>query len=68
LLSTITAIAMTRLLGPTACGVYGLVVAVSAVLGAMADIGFSLMLSRDMAQDATNHRALLRPAYQVAGA
>jgi len=68
LLSAISTIAITRLLGPSGFGVYGAAVAVSAVLGAVADFGFSLMLSRDMAEDAGAHRALLRSGYEVAGA
>jgi O-antigen/teichoic acid export membrane protein len=68
LLSAIRTIAITRLLGPSGFGVYGAAVAVSAVLGAFADFGFSLMLSRDMATDTGAHRALLRSGYEVAGA
>jgi O-antigen/teichoic acid export membrane protein len=67
LLSAISTIAITRLLGPSGFGVYGAAVAVSAVLGAFADFGFSLMLSRDMAEHAGAHRALLRAGYEVAG-
>ena len=67
LLSAISTIAITRLLGPSGFGVYGAAVAVSAVLGAFADFGFSMMLSRDMAEDAGKHRALLRSGYEVAG-
>src|SRR5262249_37365606 len=57
---------ITRLLGPSGYGVYGSAVATSALLGAMADFGFGVMLSRDMAQEKAGHRALLRSAYEVA--
>ena len=66
LLSALSTIAITRLLGPSGYGVYGSAVATAAVLGAMADLGFSIMLSRDMAEDASSHRPLLRAAYEVA--
>jgi O-antigen/teichoic acid export membrane protein len=66
LLSALSTIAITRLLGPTGYGVYGSAVATSALLGAMADFGFGMMLSRDMAEDSARHRPLLRSAYEVA--
>ena len=66
-LSALSTIAITRLLGPSGYGVYGSAVAASAVLGAMADFGFGMMLSRDMADQGANHRLLLRSAYEVAG-
>jgi len=66
LLSALSTIAITRLLGPSGYGVYGSAVATAAVLGAIADFGFSMMLSRDMAEDASSHRPLLRAAYEVA--
>jgi O-antigen/teichoic acid export membrane protein len=65
-LSTLSTIAITRLLGPSGYGVYGSAVATSALLGAMADFGFGMMLSRDMAEEKAGHRALLRSAYEVA--
>ena len=36
------------------------------MLGAAADFGFSMMLSRDLGQSSDTHRPLLRSAYQVA--
>jgi O-antigen/teichoic acid export membrane protein len=66
ILSVANTIAITRLLGPTGYGIYGSAIAASAVLGATADFGFTTMLSRDMATETANHRALLRAAYQVA--
>jgi O-antigen/teichoic acid export membrane protein len=68
LLSAISTIAVTRLLGPSGYGVYGSAVAVAAVLGAFSDFGFSIMLMRDMADDAGLHRPLLRSAYEVSSA
>jgi O-antigen/teichoic acid export membrane protein len=65
LLSGLTTIVITRLLGPSEYGAYGFAVATFTLLGATADLGFSLMLSRDMAQESSNHRALLRTAYEV---
>ena len=66
--SAASTIAITRLLGPSGYGVYGTAIATAAVLGSTADLGFTIMLSRDMADDPTTHRPLLRAAYQVAGA
>src|SRR5436309_2887969 len=57
---------LARVLGSTGYGVYGSAVATSALLGAMADFGFGMMLSRDMAEDSARHRPLLRSAYEVA--
>ena len=65
LVSGLTTIVITRILGPSQYGAYGSAVATFTLLGATADLGFSLMLSRDMAQDTKNHRALLRTAYEV---
>src|ERR1700722_19824658 len=65
LVSTITTVAITRLLHPAGYGVYGSAVATAAVLGAAADFGFSVMLSRDMADRPERHRSLLRAAYHV---
>jgi O-antigen/teichoic acid export membrane protein len=67
-LSALSTIAITRLLGPSGYGAYGSAVATSALLGAMADFGFGMMLSRDMAEEEAGHRALLRSAYEVASA
>src|SRR5271163_4863054 len=66
--SAAATIAITRLLGPSGYGVYGTAVATAAVLGSTADLGFTTMLSRDMAHDSATYRPMLRAAYQVAGA
>jgi O-antigen/teichoic acid export membrane protein len=65
-LSGISTVVITRLLGPSGYGVYGAAIAVFTVLGAFADFGFSTMLSRDMAADTSRHASLLRTAYEVA--
>ena len=67
--SAVATIAITRLLGPSGYGVYGTALATAAVLGSTADLGFTTMLSRDMAHDqSATYRPMLRSAYQVAGA
>ena len=69
MISGLTAIVITRLLGPSSFGQYAAALATWSVLGASADFGFTLMLSRDMARnDAARHRAMLRSAYEVATA
>ncbi len=67
-LSGLSTIAITRLLGPAGYGQYAAAVATWAVLGATADLGFSLMLSRDLPHLTGSHRATLRAAYEVATA
>jgi len=67
-LSGLSTIAITRLLGPANYGVYGAAVATWSVLGAAADFGFSLMLSRDLPHLQGSQRAMLRSAYEVATA
>ncbi|HEY6396700.1 MAG TPA: oligosaccharide flippase family protein [Solirubrobacteraceae bacterium] len=64
-LGAIATIAITRLLGPTGYGSYASAVATVSVLGA-ADLGFSLMLSRDAARSRAQQRPMLRAAYEVA--
>jgi O-antigen/teichoic acid export membrane protein len=66
LLSGLSAIAITRLLGPTSFGQYASAIATWSVLGASADFGFSLMLTRDMTDDHRAHRPMLRAAYELA--
>jgi O-antigen/teichoic acid export membrane protein len=69
LISGVTAIAVTRLLGPTGFGQYASALATWSVLGAGADFGFTLMLARDMARaEPHRHRAMLRSAFEVATA
>ena len=65
-LAGLSTIAITRLLGPVDYGQYAAAVATWSVLGATADFGVSLMLSRDMPHDDGSHRATLRAAYEVA--
>jgi O-antigen/teichoic acid export membrane protein len=65
LLSGIGTVAITRLLGPSSYGQYASVIATWALLSAAADFGFSLMLSRDLAQHPQLHRPMLRSAYEV---
>ena len=65
-LSGLTAAAITRILGPTTYGSYGAAIATWTLVGAAADFGFSLVLSRDLARDAGSHRSMIRAAYQVA--
>jgi O-antigen/teichoic acid export membrane protein len=66
LLSGLSAIAITRLLGPSNYGQYATAIATWSVLGAGADFGFTLMLARDMARAETGrHRPMLRSAYEV---
>jgi O-antigen/teichoic acid export membrane protein len=65
-LSGLSTVAITRLLGPTSYGQYAAAVATWSVLGATADFGFSLMLSRDIPHLKESHRSVLRAAYQVA--
>jgi O-antigen/teichoic acid export membrane protein len=64
-LSGLTAAAITRILGPTTYGSYGAAIATWTLVGAAADFGFSLVLSRDLARDAGSHRSMMRAAYQV---
>lgn len=66
LLSGLGTIAITRLLGPSSYGEYAAAVATWAVLGAAADFGFTLMLSRDLPHIDVSHRTILRAAYEVA--
>jgi O-antigen/teichoic acid export membrane protein len=63
--SAVTAAAITRLLGPSTYGVYGAAIATWALLGAAADFGFTLALSRDLPRHPRSHRAMLRTAYEV---
>jgi O-antigen/teichoic acid export membrane protein len=63
--SGLTAAAVTRILGPTTYGSYGAAIATWTLVGAAADFGFSLSLSRDLARDPTRHGSMLRAAYQV---
>lgn len=65
-LGAIGTLAITRLLGPTHYGGYASAIATAAILGAAADFGFSMMLSRDAAGSAALHRSMLRAAYEVA--
>jgi O-antigen/teichoic acid export membrane protein len=67
-LSGLSTIAITRLLGPASYGQYAAAVATWSVLGATADFGFSLMLSRDLPHVEGSHRSVLRSAYEVATA
>jgi O-antigen/teichoic acid export membrane protein len=67
-LSGLGTIAIIRLLGSTGYGQYAAAVATWAVLGATADFGFSLMLSRDLPHLEGSHRPILRSAYEVATA
>jgi O-antigen/teichoic acid export membrane protein len=67
-LSGLATIAITRLLGPTGYGQYAAAVATWSVLGAVADFGFSLMLSRDLPHLRGSQRAMLRSAYEIATA
>jgi O-antigen/teichoic acid export membrane protein len=64
--TAVNTIAITRLMGPSEYGIYGAAVAASAVLGAVADFGFGLMLSRDAGEDSSRYRPMLRAAYSVA--
>ena len=66
LLGAIATLALTRLLGPTDYGIYASAIATAALLGAAADLGFSLMLSRDAAGSPAAHRSMLRAAYEIA--
>jgi O-antigen/teichoic acid export membrane protein len=68
LLAGLSTIAITRLLGPASYGQYGSAIATWTVLGATADFGFSLMLSRDLPHLNGPHRPVLRSAYEVATA
>jgi O-antigen/teichoic acid export membrane protein/O-antigen ligase len=68
LISGIGTIAIVRLLGAGGYGQYAAAVATWAVLGATADLGFSLMLSRDLPHLEGPHRPILRSAYEVATA
>ncbi len=61
-------IAIIRLLGSTSYGQYASAVATWSVLGATADFGFSLMLSRDLPHLDGSQRPILRSAYEVATA
>jgi O-antigen/teichoic acid export membrane protein len=65
ILGALGTLAITRLLGPTGYGSYASAVATAGVLGA-ADVGFSLMLSRDAARSQAERRPMLRAAYEVA--
>ncbi|MDQ6822092.1 MAG: oligosaccharide flippase family protein [Actinomycetota bacterium] len=65
-LGAIATLAITRLLGPTGYGTYASAIATAALLGAAADLGFSLMLSRDAAGSPAAHRSMLRAAYEIA--
>jgi len=66
LIGGLGAIVITRLLGPSDYGQYAAAVATSSLLGAAADLGFSMMLARDLVDGEAKHRAMLRSAYQVA--
>ncbi len=65
-LGAIATIAITRLLGPTGYGTYASAIATAGVLGAAADLGLSVMLSRDAAGSPAAHRPMLRAAYEIA--
>ncbi len=67
-LGTISTLLITRLLGPTGYGSYASAIATAAILGAAADFGFSVMLSRDSVGSPAMHRPMLRTAYEVATA
>lgn len=67
-LSGLSTIAITRLLGPADYGQYAAAVATWTVLGATSDLGFSLMLGRDLPHLTGSDRATLRSAYEVATA
>jgi O-antigen/teichoic acid export membrane protein/O-antigen ligase len=67
-LSGLATIAIIRLLGSSGYGQYAAAVATWAVLGATADLGFSLTLSRDLPHLEGSHRPILRSAYEVATA
>jgi O-antigen/teichoic acid export membrane protein len=67
-LSGLSTIAITRLLGPEHYGLYAAAVATWSVLGAAADFGFSLTLSRDLPHLTGDQRPVLRSAYEVATA
>jgi O-antigen/teichoic acid export membrane protein len=64
-LSGLTAAAITRILGPTTYGSYGAAIATWTLVGAAADFGFSLVLSRDLARETGSHRSMIRAAYHV---
>jgi O-antigen/teichoic acid export membrane protein/O-antigen ligase len=68
ILSGLGTIAIIRLLGSSDYGQYAAAVATWAVLGATADFGFSLMLSRDLPHFEGPHRPILRSAYEIATA
>jgi O-antigen/teichoic acid export membrane protein/O-antigen ligase len=65
-LSGLGTIAIIRLIGSTGYGQYAAAVATWAVLGATADLGFSMMLSRDLPHLKGSHRPILRSAYEAA--
>ena len=65
-LSGLGTIVIIRLLGSSDYGQYAAAVATWAVLGATADFGFSLMLSRDLPHLEGAHRPILRSAYEIA--
>lgn len=67
-LSGLSTIAITRLLGPDSYGQYAAAVATWSVLGAAADFGFSLTLSRDLPHMTGDQRPVLRSAYELATA
>jgi O-antigen/teichoic acid export membrane protein len=67
-ISGLGTIAIIRLLGSSGYGQYAAAVATWAVLGATAELGFSLMLSRDLPHLEGSHRPILRSAYEVATA
>ncbi len=66
LLSAISTIALTRVLGPGGYGPFASAVATWVVLGAAADFGFNLMLSRDGGRDGRLSSNMFRSAYEVA--